>query len=107
MSCRAPWRGGKDRLRLAMPPDLDKYRRFVDGYDLDETQKTELIHTLWTIMESFADQAFGLHPAQQVPATRPAGDSTGKTDHLELKDHKVADQFGNAVGSAQRGKDRL
>ncbi|QLH40629.1 MAG: hypothetical protein HWD60_19165 [Defluviicoccus sp.] len=63
---RACMCGGKDRLRFVMPPDLEKYRPYVDGFDLSEAQKAELIHSVWAIMESFADRAFGLHPVQRV-----------------------------------------
>ncbi len=45
--------------------DIEKYRKYVEGFDLTEEQKTELIKSVWTIMESFVDRAFGLHPAQQ------------------------------------------
>ena len=33
-----------------MTPDIDKYRRFVDRFDLTEDQKVEIIHTLWNIV---------------------------------------------------------
>lgn len=48
-----------------LPDKLEKYRPYLEGYDLTEEQEAELIRTLWTIMESFVDQAFGEHPAQQ------------------------------------------
>ncbi len=48
-----------------MPIDLNKYRDYVDDFDLTEDQKTELIQTVASIIQSFADQAFGFHPVQQ------------------------------------------
>ena len=48
-----------------MPIDLNKYRPYVDDFDLTEEEKLELMHTVWSMMESFVDQAFGLHPVQQ------------------------------------------
>lgn len=47
-----------------MEPDIEKYRKFVDHYDLSEDEKIEFIRTVWKIMESFADAAFGIHPVQ-------------------------------------------
>lgn len=44
--------------------DITPYRKYVDHFDLTEAQKVEFIHTMWNIMESFADMAFGLHPVQ-------------------------------------------
>lgn len=50
---------------LVMPLDLEKYRPYVDHFDLSDAQKAELIQTVWSMMESFVDQAFGTHPVQQ------------------------------------------
>ena len=88
-----------------MPLDLDKYRPYVDGFDLSEAQKDELIHTLWTIMEAFADQAFGLHPAQQIPASLMADDSTAEADGVDLDRISVSDPFEQAAGPSRRQED--
>ncbi len=40
-------------------PDLEKYRRHVAHFDLPEEEKTELLRTIWNIMQSFVDRAFG------------------------------------------------
>ncbi|EJJ27312.1 hypothetical protein [Rhizobium sp. CF142] len=45
-------------------PDLEKYRRHVAHFDLSEDQKTELMRTVWQIMQSFVDRAFGEDAAQ-------------------------------------------
>lgn len=42
-----------------MTPDLEKYRRHVAHFDLPEEEKTELLRTIWQIMQSFVDRAFG------------------------------------------------
>ena len=49
-----------------MKPDPEKYLPLVDHYDLSREQKIELIHSLWTIMESIVDHAFGDHPADHL-----------------------------------------
>lgn len=54
----------------ALAPDLDRYRRHVEHFDLSEAQKTDLLHAVWRIMQSFVDRAFGDDPVQQVRATR-------------------------------------
>lgn len=51
-------------------PDLDKYRHHVAHFDLTEAQKTELLLTVWRIMQSFVDRAFGDDPVQQAPRER-------------------------------------
>jgi len=75
----------KDSCNLIMPPDFDKYRHYTDGFDLTETQKQELMQTVYSIMESFVDQAWGLHPVQQCT---DRADSSLQDSHriLESKD---------------------
>ena len=57
-----------------MPLDIDKYWKYVDDFDLTKQQKIELLKTVWSIMESFADRAFGLHPVQQCRDHSPEKD---------------------------------
>lgn len=49
-----------------MLSDIDRYRHHLDDFALSESQKAELVSTVWSIMESFVDRAFGEHPAQLV-----------------------------------------
>jgi hypothetical protein len=72
-----------------MAPDIEKYRQFVDGFDLSEEEKIELIHTIWNVMESFADRAFGLNSAQQAIALRDAKSAFDGGPVLELKAEEV------------------
>ncbi|WP_346894784.1 hypothetical protein [uncultured Roseibium sp.] len=47
-----------------MSPDMETLRRYVEGFDLPEDKKIDLIHTVWRIAESFVDRAFGDDPVQ-------------------------------------------
>ena len=47
-----------------MPPDIEKYRRYVDHFDISEEKKIDLIHTVWRMMQSFVDRAFGIDSTQ-------------------------------------------
>ena len=49
-----------------MLPDIDKYMPYLDEYDLPRAQKEDIIRTVWTFVESYADLEFGLHPSQQI-----------------------------------------
>ena len=49
-----------------MKPDYDKYIPMLEEYDMTHQQKIEFIDTLWNVMQSFVDRAFGIHPVQQV-----------------------------------------
>lgn len=68
-----------------MPLDIEKYRHFVSGYDLSEQEQTELIKTVWTILESFVDQAFGRHPHQQCGRRIEINDLQASVESLESK----------------------
>ena len=49
--------------------DVEKYRHYLAGYQISEEEKTELIKSLWTMLEGFVDQAFGRHPIQHCGMT--------------------------------------
>ena len=56
--------------RSAQPPaltlDLVKYARYVDGFDLSEEQKVELLHAAWSIVVAFVDLGFRIDPVHQA-----------------------------------------
>lgn len=45
-----------------MSDHLKQFLPYVEHCDLTEAQKLELLADLWSIMESFADEAWGLSP---------------------------------------------
>lgn len=53
-----------------MKPDIETYRKYVDHFDISEEEKIEFIHTVWNIMESFVDRAFGEDSVQLSMAAR-------------------------------------
>jgi len=46
--------------------DWDAYLPFFEDDDISEEDKHELIEALWSIVVSFVDLGFGVHPIQQV-----------------------------------------
>ncbi len=46
--------------------DWEAYLPFFEDEDISEEHKHELIEALWTIMVSFVDLGFGIHPIQQA-----------------------------------------
>lgn len=66
---------------------LDKYLPFIEDIDAPLSDKEAMLRTVWGIMESQVDQAFGLHPVQccnrkkkLLPKTQPKG-----LDSIETK----------------------
>lgn len=52
--------------RPALKLDPESYRQFVSDAGLSRAQEDALLEALWTIIVSFVDLGFGLHPIQQV-----------------------------------------
>ncbi len=50
----------------ALSIDWELYGSYLDESDLSEQQKREFIQTLWSIVVSFVDLGFGIHPLQQA-----------------------------------------
>ena len=54
--------------------DVELYQRYLDDPSIEDADKRELIETLWSIMVSFVDLGFGIHPAQQAQRHRDPGE---------------------------------
>ncbi len=48
--------------------DVEKYQAYLDGADMTEAQKEEFLQALWSIIVSFVDLGFGVHPLNEVCA---------------------------------------
>tara|TARA_R110002110_G_scaffold415741_2_gene654673 strand:+ start:8163 stop:8459 length:297 start_codon:yes stop_codon:yes gene_type:complete len=46
--------------------DWDAYLPFFEDEDISKEEKHELIEALWSIVVSFVDLGFGVHPVQQA-----------------------------------------
>ncbi len=46
--------------------DWELYGKHLDESDLSDAKKREFLETLWSIVVSFVDLGFGVHPLQQV-----------------------------------------
>lgn len=46
--------------------DWEAYLPFFEDDDIPDSEKQELIEALWSIVVSFVDLGFGVHPVQQA-----------------------------------------
>lgn len=53
--------------------DVEKYQSLIDDPTLTQAQKEEFLQALWSIMVSFVELGFGVHPLQEV-----CGQDSGK-----------------------------
>ena len=77
---------------MALSFDYEKYAPYLEDADLTEEQKREFLETLWSIMVSFVDLGFGIHPVQQV---------CGQEDEIGPS---IADQCENMLHSKNTDK---
>ncbi len=52
--------------RPTLTLDVAFYESYLEDGDLSEEQKRELLEALWSIIVSFVDLGFGIHPLQQT-----------------------------------------
>lgn len=59
-----------DKFRASARPtltvDVEKYQAWLDGSDLSLEQKEEFLQALWSIVVSFVELGFGVHPLQEI-----------------------------------------
>lgn len=63
-----------------MIPDFEKYRCYVDHFDLTEEGKRELILTVYAFMENSIDRALGTDSTQLVMIQQDGGISKRAID---------------------------
>lgn len=64
--CDLPTDFNPETLPPSLTIDWEAYSVMLEDSDATETQKRELIATLWSIVVAFVDLGFGVHPVQQA-----------------------------------------
>tara|TARA_R110000850_G_scaffold82085_2_gene176313 strand:+ start:152 stop:523 length:372 start_codon:yes stop_codon:yes gene_type:complete len=88
-------RGRKDNAMRDTPPnsnpkidpptltiEWDAYLPFFEDAEISEDEKRELIEALWSIVLSFVDLGFGIHPVQQACGKSDDPKSDARSDLL-------------------------
>jgi len=52
--------------RPVVTVDLKKYQALLDTADLSPEQKEDFLRAMWSIMMTFVELGFGVHPLQEV-----------------------------------------
>ena len=55
-----------EHSRPVLTVDVERYQSYLDGTDMTDEQKQAFIEALWSIVVSFVDLGFGVHPLQEV-----------------------------------------
>ena len=89
------------QARPVVTIDYERYEHFLEDSDWSEDQKRQFIEALWSIIVSFVDLGFGVHPAQQA-CGQPDGDApntTGIAGNEVISSNTIlVDQFKPATG---------
>ncbi|MES2144359.1 MAG: hypothetical protein V4516_08330 [Pseudomonadota bacterium] len=75
--------------------DVEKYQSYLDGSNLSEAQKREFLEALWSIVITFVELGFGVHPLQEV---------CGKPEDAALPSPKDAFDQVRSAGTEQQEK---
>lgn len=100
--------------------DYELYGKALDNCDLSDEQKRAFIETLWSVIVSFVDLGFGVHPLQQAvqgceqieitkEVSLPAPCDMVELGDVGELDHQSKTDFRNAAdgdGSPSRGRIR-
>lgn len=73
-----------------MPYDIQKYRKHVEGFDLTDQEKDELIRVVRRIMQNFVDRAFGDDPVQMCQALNGAKRALHAPVVIDLKAREIS-----------------
>ncbi|MEE1655682.1 hypothetical protein VB618_05695 [Microvirga sp. CF3062] len=60
--------------RRVLAVDVKKYEALLDDPNLSEAQKEEFLRALWSVVVTFVELGFGVHPLQEV-CGQDSGDS--------------------------------
>lgn len=74
-----------------MPPELERYRKYVDPFDLTEAQKIELTHIVRHMMESFVERGFRSDPTQICMGGLVSKGASAAGDMIDLEKSEYQD----------------
>lgn len=61
-----PHDAGRANGRPVVTFDVNRYEHFLEDQGLSAEQKRAMLEALWSIIVSFVDLGFGVHPVQQA-----------------------------------------
>jgi hypothetical protein len=79
-----------DQFRASARPiltvDVERYQALLDGSGLSDEQKEEFLQALWSIVVSFVEHGFGVHPLQEICGQDDLGDTHEPAQSRDLID---------------------
>ena len=53
--------------------DVERYQSYLDGMNVSDERKEEFLRAMLSIVMTFVELGFGVHPVQQVEGRKPCG----------------------------------
>ena len=85
--------------------DVEEFQHHLDGANLTDEEKRQYLEAVWSIIVSFVDLGFGVHPVQQACgqlASAASSAAAPEPDAVDSKDQHLNEQFEAAVQAAGR-----
>lgn len=86
--------------RPALTLDVSLYEKYLEDTNLTDEQKKEFLETLWSLVVSFVDLGFDIHPIQQACGEKANGGEFPAQDIADLiksENQLPKKSFSNAV----------
>ena len=86
--------------------DWEVYAQMLEASDWSDDQKREFIETIWSLVMTFVDLGYGIHPVQQACGESNSLDEIIKADMLSLPQSKSKTEFNKSANPQSGGKIR-
>ena len=84
--------------------DWEVYAQMLEASDWSDAQKREFIETMWSLVMTFVDLGYGIHPIQQACGESHSLDEFIKADMLSLPQSKSKTAFNTSANPQSGGK---
>ena len=82
--------------RPTLSIDIDRYQEYLDGSGLTLEQREEFLRAIWSIVVTFVELGYGVHPLQEACGKDCGTDSAPParvSDEVVSEDQKAAKPF--------------
>lgn len=94
-------------LRTSLKTDLNQFAHHLDGADLSDAQKQDLLEALWSLMIQFVDLGFGVSPTQNTCGQlKKSTDQAPRDSADQVQSKNAPNSFNNAAKDTTRQKGR-
>ena len=83
--------------------DWEVYAQMLEASDWSDARKREFIETIWSLVMTFVDLGYGIHPIQQACGESNSLDEIIEADMLSLPSSKSKTEFNKSANPQSGG----